>query len=273
MPYETALESGYGPQTPPADNLCNDFVQESSRSFAVFAEARGDRLARADGFLTMTDAGSPVPFFNRAILEQPVDDLDRLLEQLRAFYSPGTGSTPFLLDSAWPTPDSARARIPADGTPPVDGAARSRATAGRAAGAPDRRGRERATRGDFEHTLAYGYPAPQLQPVTTATVLTTEGRTAKGWRHFVGYVDGGPVAAGSYYVDHQLVRVDNIATVQDVRGRGFGLAITAATIGVDLSKPATLVASDLGRPIYERLGFTAMLRVTYWIGSRTAAPG
>jgi hypothetical protein len=46
------------------------------------------------------------------------------------------------------------------------------------------------------------------------------------------------------------------------------VAITAAVIGVDLTKPAALVASDLGRPIYEKLGFAAMLRVTYWLGLR-----
>jgi hypothetical protein len=28
------------------------------------------------------------------------------------------------------------------------------------------------------------------------------------------------------------------------------------------------VASDLGRPVYEKLGFNAIARVTYWIGPR-----
>jgi hypothetical protein len=59
--------------------------------------------------------------------------------------------------------------------------------------------------------------------------------------------------------------------LEEVRGRGYGRAITAATIAVDLSKPATLVASDLGRPIYEQLGFVAVMRVTYWLGLRQPA--
>jgi hypothetical protein len=91
---------------------------------------------------------------------------------------------------------------------------------------------------------------------------------ADGWAHFVGYVDDRPVAAGSSYTGDRLVRVENIATLEAVRGRGFGLAITAATIAVTPDKPAVLVASDLGRPIYERLGFEAISRVTYWVGSR-----
>jgi len=65
-----------------------------------------------------------------------------------------------------------------------------------------------------------------------------------------------------------LLRVENIVALPEVRGRGIGLAITAATIAVDPSKPATLVASDLGRPIYEQLGFVAIGRVSYWIGTR-----
>jgi hypothetical protein len=127
-----------------------------------------------------------------------------------------------------------------------------------------------ATARDYEYALAYGYPAEQLQPVTKATVLRAGARTAPGWRHFVGYSDGKPVAAGSAYEDAQLVRIENIATLPEVRGRGYGRAITAAAIGVNPGKTTALVASDLGRPIYENLGFVAILRATYWLGSRAA---
>ena len=65
---QNELETGYGPNVVAGDNICNDFVQDSARSFAAFAKARGDRVARIDGVVTMTDAGSPLPFFNRAIL-------------------------------------------------------------------------------------------------------------------------------------------------------------------------------------------------------------
>jgi hypothetical protein len=71
-----------------------------------------------------------------------------------------------------------------------------------------------------------------------------------------------PVAAGSSSVGDRLLRVENIGALDEVRGRAYGLAITAATIAVDLTKTAALVASDLGRPIYERLGFVAISRST-----------
>jgi hypothetical protein len=270
---ETPLESGYGPRGAAGDNLCNDFVQESARSFVAFAAARGDRVSRVDGLVTMVDAASRVPFFNRATLEQPIDDVERLLGELRNFYC-GTGSaTPFLLDSAWPTPDLRPHGFTLMGHPPL---MVRPAQMPLPAAPPELRiqpvNNER-TAFDYEHTLAYGYPAPQIQPVQDVSILTAGARAAAGWQHFVGYVDEGPVTAGSAYVDARLVRVDNIATLETARGRGYGLAITAAAVGVEPSKPATLIASDLGRPVYERLGFVALLRATYWLGMRHALAG
>jgi len=264
-----ALQTGYGPGTPPGDNVCNDFVRESADSFAGFARARGDRVERVDGIVTMTDAGSPLPFFNRAMLEQPPADLDSVLQHVRGFYGSAGGGSPFLFDSAWPTPDLRPRGFALMGHPPL---IVRPAMLPLPPPPPELRVVEIGddhTAHDFEHVLVYGYPAPQLQPLDAVTVMTPGARTAAGWRHFVGYVEARPVVAGSAYVGAHLLRVENIAAMDDVRGRGYGRAITAAAIAVDLTKPATLVASDLGRPVYERLGFVAMQRITYWVGVRS----
>lgn len=34
--------------------------------------------------------------------------------------------------------------------------------------------------------------------------------------------------------------------------------------------PAVLIASDLGRPVYERLGYRPLLRYTLWAGHRAS---
>ena len=83
MTGEIALESGYGRSAPPGDNLCNDFQQENAHSFATLSRARGDRVRRVEGELTMTDASSPLPFVNRAVLEQPIADVEHTVRQLR----------------------------------------------------------------------------------------------------------------------------------------------------------------------------------------------
>lgn len=122
---------------------------------------------------------------------------------------------------------------------------------------------------DFEYTMVNGYPVPQLQPMDAVTVITPESLRAPGWHHFVGYVDDEPVASGSGYVGARLVHLDNIATLESHRGRGYGFALTAAATRSDPTKPAALIASDLGRPVYEQLGFSALLRYTYWLGRRS----
>ena len=263
------LETGYGPSSPGGDNLLNDFVQESAASFAAFAAARGDRLGRVDGVVTLIDAGSPLPFINRAVLERPIDDVNTVLDHIRPFYDSGP-ATPFMLDSAWPTPNLRPIGFEPMGHPPL---------MVRSGGAPFPpappelrivRVDDDRTAFDYERALIYGYPAPQLQPMTEVTLITPGALDAPGWHHFVGYVDDEPVASGSGYVGDRLVRVDNIATLESARGHGYGVALTAAAAAVDPLKPATLVASDLGRGVYERLGFVAILRSTYWLGLRSS---
>jgi len=269
MSESPELETGYGPTSPGGDNLVNDFVRESAASFVAFGAARGDRIGHVEDFVAMVDAGSPLPFSNRATLERPLVDAAAVIDRVRAFYDAGP-DTPFLLDSAWPTPDLGPYGFVRMGHPPL---------MLRAAGvpfpeAPAELRIERVVDGrtafDYEHALINGYPAPMLQPMTEVTLVTPGALEAPGWHHFVGYVDERPVASGSGYVGERLVRVDNIATLESARGRGYGLALTAAAASVDPSKPATLIASDLGRGVYERLGFIALLRVTYWLGMRPA---
>jgi GNAT superfamily N-acetyltransferase len=268
MTGSSELEKGYGPSSPRGDNLLNDFVQESAESYVAFGVARGDRVGRVENVASLIDAGSPLPFSNRAVLEQPIDDARTVLDHIRPFYDAGS-ATPFLLDSAWPTPDLGPIGFAPMGHPPL----MVRAPGAPFPPAPLELRIERVDDGrsayDYEHALIHGYPAPQLQPMNEVTLVTPKALAAPGWHHFVGYVDDQPVASGSGYVGDRLVRVDNIATLESARGRGYGRALTAAAAALDPSKPATLIASDLGRGVYESLGFVAMLRVTYWLGLRS----
>src|SRR3954469_4666264 len=223
MTTDTPLETGYGPDAPPGDNLVNDFQQETARSFVGLGNARGDRVERIEGSVTMTDANSPLPFSNRAVLEQPVDDFDDLARTLRSFYDAGSGG-PFLFDSAWPTPDLRAHGFQLMGHPPL----MVRQPNTPLPEAPPElkivEVTDDATAADLERTLIDGYPVPMLQPFEAVQLFTTGALTAPDWKHFVGYVDGRPVAAGSSYAGDRLVRVDNIATLADVRGRGYGAA-------------------------------------------------
>lgn len=85
---------------------------------------------------------------------------------------------------------------------------------------------------------------------------------------YVGYLDGAPVVSGLGVRTGRTIGIYDIATVEAMRGRGFGAAMTmrivddAADAGCDV---ASLQASDMGRPIYERLGFRTVVDYVAWV--------
>ncbi|GAA1478188.1 hypothetical protein GCM10009623_26340 [Nocardioides aestuarii] len=79
---------------------------------------------------------------------------------------------------------------------------------------------------------------------------------------------GEPVAVGSGWIDDGTIGLYNIATVESARGRGIGYAVTGALLQAGHergARQAILHATDLGRPVYERLGFEAVCLVPQWV--------
>jgi ribosomal protein S18 acetylase RimI-like enzyme len=77
-------------------------------------------------------------------------------------------------------------------------------------------------------------------------------------QHFLGLLDGELVATADLVMAGGAAGIYNITTVEAARGRGIGAAMTATAIrhGADRGfRLATLQASTMGRPVYERLGF------------------
>ncbi len=99
-------------------------------------------------------------------------------------------------------------------------------------------------------------------------MLPARALEVERWHHWVGYLEGQPVATASAYLNVGHVHVEYVSTVESARGRGIGRAITAVATGLDTSLPAMLIASDAGRPVYERLGYRSILRFTLWMGHR-----
>ncbi|MBV9953294.1 MAG: GNAT family N-acetyltransferase, partial [Acidimicrobiia bacterium] len=115
-----------------------------------------------------------------------------------------------------------------------------------------------------ERVLIEGYPIPELMPVEPGRTFTASvlgGPT----RFFVGALDGEPVATAAVTIAHGVGVIELVATLAGARGRGFGALATQAAALADPTIPAVLVASDLGRPVYERLGFLPVSRWTLWM--------
>jgi hypothetical protein len=116
----------------------------------------------------------------------------------------------------------------------------------------------------FERTVVDGYPCPDVQPYRWGGYLS--GAVLGGaTRFWLGLVDGRPVATAWSHTAHGVNAVEAVATLAAARGAGYGYAVTWAATTADPTLPAVLYASDLGRPVYERLGYETIKRWSLWL--------
>ena len=112
----------------------------------------------------------------------------------------------------------------------------------------------------------FGMPEAMLRSIVALDLWRKPGRTV-----YVGYVDGEPVTTGLGARTGRTIGVYNISTIESARKRGYGEAMTARVAADGLAAGcdvATLQASDMGRPIYERLGYRTVVEYD-WYGETT----
>jgi GNAT superfamily N-acetyltransferase len=84
----------------------------------------------------------------------------------------------------------------------------------------------------------------------------------------VGRVDGQSVSTSLGFVGGGAVGIYGVGTVPDARGRGYGSAVTLATMDWGAAKGADLAilhATELGEPVYRRLGFEKVCEISQWL--------
>jgi GNAT superfamily N-acetyltransferase len=89
------------------------------------------------------------------------------------------------------------------------------------------------------------------------------------WVHFVGSLDGAPVATTSLLLCGDLAGVYHVATLPAARGRGVGRAITVAALEHAKKMGAThaaLQASEMGFGVYQAIGFVEVCQLTLYDG-------
>jgi GNAT superfamily N-acetyltransferase len=252
-----ALEDGWQPTTPPDDTLVRSFVTAIADRFAWIAERVTGRVERRDDAV-IADAGSPVVFDNGVVVlgSPSAVDLDALVTDARAFFDP---DRPWVLLSALPTPDLTPLGLELMGHPPV----MARLPGPTPAGGDGDRGLDIVEVGDaaalaeWNDTFAAAYPMPSVPPFD-------EHLLGGPLRFWLGREGGRPVAASAAWLTDRLTDVEYVATLPEVRGKGYGAAITWPATTVQPDRPAVLIASDPGRPVYERMGYVSLLRFTLW---------
>jgi hypothetical protein len=261
------LATGWDATTAAADTIERAAVLATATRVAHVSTAMGQPVRQTEDF-TAADTGQPAALTNWAVLHRPVvDAADPVIDEIGLHYPAGR---PYVIAGPWPTPDltprglvpvghppfmvrpaSPDQDSPATPIPEVDGFA--------VAEAIDGRGME-----VVERVLIDGYPMPELTPVEPGRCF--DARVLGGpTRFFVGSWQGAPVATAGVTVAHGVAVVEFVATLAGARGKGFGAMVTQAAALADPTVPAVLIASDLGRPVYERLGFLPVNRWTLWM--------
>lgn len=240
----------------------------SARYWDWGAERSGHRVHRVPGFWA-ADSQSPNPFPNSATLTEPLTDLtaSAVAAELQRFYDGGEGG-PWLLWSAWETPDLANHGLQFAGQPPLMVRWPWQATAPvQPFELTIREVTDAAGLTDWLRVIVDGYPAPELAHADAPAFLQP-GILGGSYRLWVGEVAGEPVSCAAAFTDGVVTGVYAVATLPAFRGRGYGAALTDVAASADPALPAVLQASDLGQPVYRRLAFRAVGRFTLWAGSR-----
>jgi GNAT superfamily N-acetyltransferase len=239
---------------------------------AFFGSSLSGEVVERSG-LQLATCGFPVREFNFAWLRPPFSDVPGALRRAREYF--GVRKLPFRFmvrgQFEWACRDALRdagareaARIPGMILDPArDGAAPR----------PELAVREVRSEEDlalFRETAFAGFGLP---PQGARVFLTERLLEMPNVRLYLGTLGGRPVCTSALCATGPVAGIYWVATLPDARGRGFGEAITWCAVRGGLAlgcRLASLQASALGQPVYERMGFATPLHyVCFEDGSAT----
>jgi hypothetical protein len=198
---------------------------------------------------------------NPVVLTQPLTQAKEVLDDIGSLFPP---HAPYLLISAWPTPDLRPHGLALLGHPPLMVRFPGPAPTSAQPGVDVREVRDADELAIAERVLVEGYPMPELEPLRPGDLLNPT-LLRPDTRVWVASAAGEPAAVAAAHHHAGVTLVEYVATLPAARGRGAGAAVTWAATLSDPAAPAVLIASDDGRPVYERMGYIAVERWTVWL--------
>jgi GNAT superfamily N-acetyltransferase len=224
---------------------------------AIVAAVDGGE-ARQTGGVLITNSGMPLPWFNIGFITRPLANPARAVDQITHYFD--DLHLPFIIRVREGLDPATERACEAAGLPysdTVPGMVLSEMPA--AVTMPD--GIEVRAADDtqtLQHHIsiiaaAFGMPLGFAEQLLSARLLELPDVML-----YVGYVGGEPIATSALIASHRVAGVYNVACLPSHRKRGYGEAMTwhavrsGAGIGCTM---ASLQASEMGRPVYERMGF------------------
>ncbi len=86
--------------------------------------------------------------------------------------------------------------------------------------------------------------------------------------YYTGFMDGRPVATATRFTSHRIAGVNNVSTIPAYRRRGIGAAMTSRVAldgGAEGCVASFLTASEMGQPVYRRLGYREVISYRRWL--------
>ncbi|MEU4194743.1 GNAT family N-acetyltransferase [Kribbella sp. NPDC026611] len=239
------------------DAALTQAIESNAADLLMAMGTAGDGEQRSDSAARWTIGGSPIDYHNAVVAASGVEVVAESVEVLRRREVPGT----WHLGPAMRSDELVQALLAAGFT---DGGAEPGMAVRIAhlvspAAVP---GLEivRVTDDDalavWERTLGRGFGEGEREARWVASVYRKLG-FADPWRHYLGLLNGEPVATTTIFLTTGVAGVYFVMTVPEARRRGIGAAIThaALTQAADVAEYGVLGSSPAGKPVYERLGF------------------
>ncbi|HEY1389919.1 MAG TPA: GNAT family N-acetyltransferase [Ktedonobacterales bacterium] len=257
------------PQVSDIDTWRTISASNLALQFEHIPRSMGKPWVRWDG-VWAADTKLPAAYPNSATMLRPLVEQEAadVVARLDQFYAQDVGG-PWMLWSAWPTPDltpygmRSAGQTPLMVRPPLaipftDSTGLRIVEVGAESGLLD-----------MDNVMIHGYPVPEL---AFPHDRITDKRSLGGPLHFfVGYEGDQPVSCAIACIGEREVGIYAVATLPERRGRRYGGALTLAALAAAPHLPAVLEASDFGQPIYRRLGFQVVSEYTLWYKPRGSA--
>jgi ribosomal protein S18 acetylase RimI-like enzyme len=126
------------------------------------------------------------------------------------------------------------------------------------------------TLGIWTRTFAAGYGLPAQMTGDFYQLLVDIGLDSS-LQHYIGYLDGVPVAASSLWLAAGVAGIYNVATLPEARGQGIGAALTLAPLRDARAmgyRAGVLQSSEIGFTVYQRLGFRHLCGMDHYFWPR-----